>query len=189
MFRRLSLIITLIAALGVGLAVAGSTIQKDKTKGKDQTETTEKKDKAAVEAFPAQFGLEMGEGGYLGVYLEEVTPERTKELALQEERGAIVMKVVAGGPAEKSGLKENDVIVSFNGRRVDSVRELQRLLNETPPDRSVQIEVVRGGSHQTVAGTLAKHSLHGYNLLGPNFDENMMKRNEEAMKQAEESIK
>lgn len=192
MFRRLSLIITLIAALGVGLAVANSTIQKDKTKSKDQAENSEKqkeKEKAMLDASPALFGLEMGGGGYLGVYLEEVTPERTKELGLQEERGAIVMKVVAGGPAEKSGVKENDVIVSFNGRRVDSVRELQRLMSETPPDRTVQIEVIRGGSHQTLAATLTKRSLQSFKMNWPQLDEKSMKLNEDAMKRAEESLK
>lgn len=190
MFRRLSLIITLIAALGVGLAVASSTIQKDKTKSKDQTETSEKqKEKAMLDASPALFGLEMGGGGYLGVYLEEVSAERTKELGLQEERGAIVMKVVAGGPAEKAGLKENDVIVSFNGRRVDSVRELQRLMSETPPDRTIQIEVIRGSSHQTLAATLTKRSLQGFKMNWPQLDEKTMKLNEEAFKRAEESMK
>lgn len=192
MFRRLSLIITLIAALGVGLAVASSTIQKDKAR-KDQADASQKeeklKEKALLDASPAVFGLEMGAGGYLGVYLEEVTSERTKELALQEERGAIVMKVVAGGPAEKAGLKENDVIVSFNGRRVDSVRELQRLLGETPADRNVQIEVVRGGSHQTLAATLTKRSLQSFKMNWPQLDDKSMKMNEEAFKRAEESMK
>lgn len=192
MFRRLSLIIALIAALGVGLAVASSTIQKDKTKAKDQAEKTEQqknKDAAVFEAAPGLFGLEIGGGGYLGVYLEEVTAERTKELGLQEERGAIVMKVVAGGPGEKAGLKENDVIVSFNGRRVDSVREMQRLLSETPADRNVQVEVIRGGSHQTLAATLTKRSLQGFNMKWPQLDEKSMKLNEEAFKRAEESMK
>ncbi|HXU36725.1 MAG TPA: PDZ domain-containing protein [Blastocatellia bacterium] len=199
MFRRLSLIITLIAALGVGLVAAG-TIQKDKTKSKDQSkdqadasqkqEKQEKqKEKALLDASSAVFGLEMGAGGYLGVYLEEVTSERTKELGLQEERGAIVMKVVAGGPGEKAGLKENDVIVSFNGRRVDSVRELQRLLSETPADRNVQIEVVRGGSHQTLAATLTRRSLQSFKMNWPQLDDKSMKMNEEAFKRAEESMK
>ena len=193
MFRRLSLIITLIAALGVGLAVASSTIQKDKTKNKDQAETAQKeekqKEKALFDASSAGFGLEMGAGGYLGVYLEEVTSERAKELGLQEDRGAIAMKVVAGGPAEKAGLKENDVIVSFNGRRVDSVRELQRLLSETPADRNVQIEVIRGGSHQTLAATLTKRSLQGFKTNWPQLDDKTWKMNEEAFKRAEESMK
>lgn len=191
MLKRLSLIIPLVAALGVSVAIAGSAIQKDK-KAKDQTENKSQqreKDKTIVES-PGLFQLETaGEGGYLGVYLEEVTSERTKELGLKEERGALVMKVVAGSPAEKSGLKENDVVVSYNGRRVDSVREMQRLLNETPADRSVQIEVIRGGSRQTLTASLAKRSLNSFNLLRPEVGERFMKSNEDAVKRAEESIR
>src|SRR5262249_23925442 len=88
----------------------------------------------------------------------------------------------SGSPAEKSGLKENDVIVSFNGRRVDSVRELQRLLNETPADRSVQIEVIRGGARQTVAATLSKRSVHGFGgTLGQGADDTFFKQREQQM--------
>ena len=189
MLRRISLITTLIAALGATIAVAAGTAQKDKAK--DKTELAEKqKEKAEADARAGLFKLDWGgESSYLGAYLEEVTPERTKELGLTEERGAIVMKVVNASPAEKSGLKENDVIVSFNGRRVDSVRELQRLLGETPPERNVQIEVIRGGSHQTLSASLAKRSAQSFSLLGPGFDEKTWKLNEEAMKRAEEAVK
>ena len=193
MVRRISLITLLVASLGAGVALASNAVQKDKAKSKDQAESKEQKEKdKALWAFPSgqmTFDLGSGEGGYLGVYLEEVTPERTKELGLTEERGAVVMKVVAESPAAKAGLKENDVIVSFNGRRVDSVRELQRLLNETPADRSVQIEVVRGGSRQTMATTLSKRSLQSFQMLGPGWDERFSKQNEESMKRAEESLK
>lgn len=193
MLRRLSLIISLIAALGIGVAIAAEA-QKDKAKAKDNTESKEQqkeKDKALFQTSPGLFALEesWGGGGYLGVYLEEVTPERTKGLGLTEERGAIVMKVVADSPAEKAGLKENDVIVSFNGRRVDSVRELQRLLGETPANRSIQIEVIRGGSRQTLTTSLAKRSPQSFRMFGPEFDEKFMKQNEESMKRAEEALK
>ena len=193
MLRRTSLITLLIVALGAGVAIANSAGQKDKAKSKEQTESKEQKQKdKTLFAEPAgalSFELGAGEGGYLGVYLEEVTTERAKELGLTEERGAVVMKVVAESPAAKSGLKENDVIVSFNGRRVDSVRELQRLLSETPPDRSVQLEVIRAGSRQTLATTLSKRSLQSFRMLGPGFDERFSKEAEESMKRAEESLK
>jgi C-terminal processing protease CtpA/Prc len=191
MLRRISLITLLTVALGAGVVVAGSAVQKEKAKTKDQIESKEQKDKSLFDSSPGVLALELGtgEGGYLGVYLEEVTPDRTKELNLKEERGAIVMKVVADSPADKSGLKENDVIVSFNGRRVDSVRELQRLLNETPADRAVQIEVIRAGSRQTLAATLAKRSLQSFKMLGPGFDDKFTKQNEEGMKRFQESFK
>jgi serine protease Do len=191
MLRRISLIIGVIAVLVAGIAVAAQK-DKDKDKDKDKIKLAEKlKEKAAeAESQAGWFALDWGgEGSYLGAYLEEVTPERTKELGLTEERGAIVMKVVAASPAEKAGLKENDVIVSFNGRRVDSVRELQRLLSETPPDRNVQIEVIRGGSHQTLSTMLAKRSAQNLRLMGPGFDEKSWKLNEDAMKRAEEATR
>jgi len=192
MLRRLSLMITLVAALGAGAVIANDTAQKDKTKSKDQAESKEQKakEKTLFDSNPlVALELGAGGGGYLGVYLEEVTAERMKELGLKEERGAVVMKVVGDGPAEKAGLKENDVIVSFNGHRIDSVRELQRLLSETPAERTVQIEVMRGGSRQTLATTLAKRSLQSFKMLGPGAGEQFMKLNEESLKRTEESLK
>ncbi|HSE97383.1 MAG TPA: PDZ domain-containing protein, partial [Blastocatellia bacterium] len=144
--KRKYLIISLIAVLGLCYGYVEVTAgQKDKQKDK-----ADLKEKEKADAESRFFSLPlMGEGSYLGVYLEEVTADRVKDLGLREERGAVVMKVVEGGPADKAGIKENDVIVSFNGRRVDSVRELQRLLGETPAGRSVTIEVARGGNQQT----------------------------------------
>jgi len=194
MIRRILLLVALVAALGASIVVAGNVAQKDKAKNKEvdkelQKEKDKDKDGSAAEA-QGLFALDLGgDGGYLGVYLEEVTSERAKELGLAEERGAVVMKVVSGSPAEKAGLKENDVVVSFNGRRVDSVRELQRLLNETPAERTVQIEVFRGGSKQLLATTLAKRSLQGLKLLGPGFDDKFMQQNQESMKKLEQSLK
>ena len=194
MLRRISLVILIIASLGAGAVIAAET-QKEKAKAKEQADKTQKdKEKGWSEPSQGLFPVEVysGEGGYLGVYLEEVTSERTKELGLTEERGAIVMKVVSASPAEKAGLKENDVIVSFNGRRVDSVRELQRLLNETPADRSVQIEVVRGGSRHSVAATLSKRSVHGFGgTWSQGFDDKLFKQREnlDELKRSEELLK
>src|SRR5262249_18421076 len=161
MLRRISLVIIIIAALGAGAVIAGEA-QKEKAKAKDQTDSKSQKDKEKALADSSQglFPVEVvsGEVGYLGVYLEEVTSERTKELGLTEERGAIVMKVVADSPAEKAGLKENDVIVSFNGRPVDSVREFERLLGDTPAGRTVAIGILRGGNNHTLTPTESKHN-------------------------------
>ena len=193
MLRRFYIVCALVTALGAGLVVAsGDTGQKEKDKEKEKTENKLKeKDKSwavAGEAPQAFTFSGFGEGGYLGVFLEEVTPERMKELGLSEERGAIIMKVVKDSPAEKAGLKENDVIVSYNGRRIDTVGEFQRLLNETPADRAVTIEVIRGGSRQNLTATLNKRSNY-VGLFRPEFNENFWKENQEAMKKAEESMK
>jgi S1-C subfamily serine protease len=87
---------------------------------------------------------------------EEVTRTRKKELGLSG-RGAIVMKVVEGG--QPMSRPQSDVVVSFNGRRVDSVRELQRLLGERRPtehlDRSDS-----GGNRQTLNVTSERRSVN-----------------------------
>jgi len=154
--RRLKpTILFLFVALAVGAAqaqTADTQKEKEKEKAKDKAETP------APEAWAFSMPMSFGEGSYLGVFLEEVTPERARELGLREERGALVMKVVEGSPAEKAGLKENDTIVSFNGRRVDSVRELTRIMGETPAGRNVTIEIFRGGNQQTISATLSKRS-------------------------------
>lgn len=192
MIRRSYLIFTLIAALGVGAAfaqTAGQQKEKQKEKANKDRSELEYKQKAGAQPF-ASLPMMIGDGSYLGVFLEEVTPERVKELGLAEERGAIVMKVVEGSPAQKSGLKENDVIVSFNSRRVDSVRELQRLMSETPAGREVPVEIVRGTSKQTLRATLTRRSLTT-SLYGTGvpFNEPNWQQSEEAMKRAEELLK
>ena len=198
MMKRFYLISAMVAMLGAGLAVTAAVAnQKDKQKEKAASSEAQKKRELEKEKSligpsaesRAFFAMPFGEGSYLGVFLEEVTAERVKELGLSEERGAIVMKVVEGGPADKAGLKENDVVVSFNGRRVDSVRELQRLLSETPAERAISIEVIRGGSHQTLNATLSKRSQE-FRLLRPELaDKEAMMRAEEEMKRSYESLK
>ncbi|HJQ25087.1 MAG TPA: PDZ domain-containing protein [Blastocatellia bacterium] len=189
MRKRFYLFISLFAALGLSVALTSALAeQKDKTK--EKARTAEAQAKAEAET-PSVFTLQgMGGSSYLGVYLEEVTAERVKELGLSEERGAIVSKVVEGSPAEKAGLKENDVVVSFNDRRIDSVREMQRLLNETPAGRNVKLEVVRGGSRQTITAALSKRGQgFAYGFGGPEWNGQAWAQTEEGRKQLEESRK
>jgi serine protease Do len=183
MIKRILLLAALLGVLCAGVVSARS--------GEDQKEGQKGQEKAAQkdstqEARVFSLALPFSEGSYLGVFLEEVTAERAKELGLTEERGAVVMKVVQGGPAEKAGVKENDVIVGFNSRRVDSVAELHRLLSETPAGRNVSIEVIRGGAHQTLSATLSKRTNDW--TWRPEFDERLRKSTEDAMRRAEQQI-
>lgn len=156
MLKRHYMIFSLMLLVSVNVALAqDAATSQDKEKAKDKTK---EKEWAEVSPDLAPLRFSFGSDGYLGIYLEEVTPEKRKDLNLPEERGAVIMKVAEGSPAEKAGLKENDVIISFNGRRVDTVRELQRLLGETPAGRTVSFEVVRGGSTQTLSATLSKRA-------------------------------
>lgn len=96
-----------------------------------------------------------GRGSYLGVGVVDIdSPERAKALKLPEERGVEVTRVSEGSPAEKAGLKEQDVILEFNGERVDSVEKLVRLVRETPIGRSVKLLISRNGQTQTLTAVI-----------------------------------
>lgn len=187
MLKRFYLFITLFTVLGLSVVLT-SAFADQKTKAKETSPNRDGQTKMDSESTQV-FTLPAPDGNrsYLGVYLEEVSPDRAKELALSEERGAIVSKVVEGSPAEKAGLKENDVIVAFNERRIDSVRELQRILSETPADRNVKIEVLRGGARQMITATLSKRAPgFGFALGTPDKNSPVWAQSEELRKQAEE---
>lgn len=99
------------------------------------------------------FRLAMG-GPRLGVTLADVGAEDRTRLKLGDERGALVKDVQADTAASKAGLKADDVIVRFDGEPVRSSAQLSRLVRETPPGRTVAIEVSRGGSVQRLTATL-----------------------------------
>ncbi len=92
----------------------------------------------------------IGAGGFLGVHLTEVGRDDVARLGLDAERGARVSDVSDDSPAAKAGLQENDVVVAWQGEAVHSALQLRRLVRETPPGRSVTVEVLRQGRRETM---------------------------------------
>ncbi len=92
--------------------------------------------------------------GMLGVHLHEVYPEDVASLQLPGTSGAVVDEVLAGGAADLAGVKIFDVVLAFNGQRVDSARALQRMVRETPAGREVALTVFRGGENVELKATL-----------------------------------
>jgi serine protease Do len=105
-----------------------------------------------------------GGGARLGVVLEDVRADDVARLKLPEERGAVVKEVVKGSAAEKAGLEEDDVILSFQGERVGSAAQLRRLVRETPGGRRVTIEASRAGAPQRLTATLEDTEGHEFSL-------------------------
>ncbi len=95
---------------------------------------------------------------YLGVDIQDITPERANTLKLKEERGVEVTMVDQDAPAGKAGLHEHDVILEFNGTAVESEEQLRRLIRETPPGRTVTIGISRDGAPLKISVQLADHS-------------------------------
>jgi len=94
-------------------------------------------------------------GSYLGIDIQEVSRDRMPALKLKEERGAEITMVDHDAPAGKAGLKEHDVILEFNGTKVQGTEELRRLIHETPPGRTVQLLISRDGQPLTISLQLA----------------------------------
>jgi serine protease DegQ len=81
--------------------------------------------------------------GWFGVDVADITPELAESLGLKGTRGAIVGAIERGSPAEKSGMKLGDVIVSVNGRDVANTSAALSAIAEIPPGKSVPVRVVR----------------------------------------------
>ncbi|HEV2304674.1 MAG TPA: PDZ domain-containing protein [Candidatus Acidoferrales bacterium] len=92
--------------------------------------------------------LDSEDTGWLGLEMTEVTPEKAKELKVSLERGVVVTEVLQGSPAAKAGLETNDVIEEYDGHTVEGTMQFRRLVRETPPGRSVNVRVMRGGTEK-----------------------------------------
>jgi serine protease Do len=88
--------------------------------------------------------------GWLGVRIQTVNDELAEGLRLPATKGALVANVTPGGPAEKAGIKQGDVILKFDGKEVDAMRTLPRMVAETPISKKVDVIVIRQGKEMTV---------------------------------------
>ncbi len=124
-------IVTALALIG-GVALAGSL------------DAQEKEEESRVRL------LAMGQGSYLGVYISDVGSDDVERLGLRGEHGVLITGVADEGPARDAGLQEDDVVVTWNGERLESEAQMRRILNETPAGRTARLGVMRGGSEQSI---------------------------------------
>lgn len=107
------------------------------------------------------FTLFLQGGTFLGVHVEDVTKENMSRYGMRDVRGVGVTEIVKDSPAEKAGLRKDDVILGFNGESVTSTRKLHRLVSESSADQNVRLTISRGGSEQEVSATLSKRQATG----------------------------
>ena len=94
--------------------------------------------------------------GWLGVSLQPLNDDLAQALGAPKGKGAVVARVLPGGPAEKAGLLQNDVIVRFGEVPVEDLQQLQRLAGDAPVDRPVTLRVLRKGKEVSVSVTIAE---------------------------------
>lgn len=110
--------------------------------------------------------LETGEAkrAYIGVYSIEITPAVAKAYNLPVTTGAYVYSsssysaVVSGGPADKAGLKDKDIVTAINGIKVGAAGSISSLIGEYKPGDTVQLTVVRGGNETAINVTLGSYT-------------------------------
>jgi serine protease Do len=94
--------------------------------------------------------------GWLGVYIQRLTPEAAENLGLPGRQGALVSDVTSGGPAEKAGIRSGDVIVAFNGKEIRDEHELPQTVASTKPGKTVNVRLLREGKEMTIPVTIAE---------------------------------
>jgi serine protease Do len=94
--------------------------------------------------------------GYLGVMIQEVTPELAKAFGLPSAEGALVGDVTPNSPGAKAGLQKGDVIVAMNDQPIGEFEDLRLRISQTSPGTSVKLEVMRNGQKREFTATLGE---------------------------------
>ena len=94
--------------------------------------------------------------GWLGVGIQDLTPELAEYYGIKDKKGVLVAKVFEGDPADKAGIKANDIIVAVDGKQVNTSRELTGTIAEIPVGKKTPIKILRGGKEKTIKVEIAK---------------------------------
>jgi serine protease Do len=96
--------------------------------------------------------------GWLGVYIQKVTPEIAESLGLTQSDGALVADVMTGTPAQEAGVEVGDVIVEFDGQPIKNSNDLPTIVARTPVGKATSLRIIRGDKQQTLSVTIGELS-------------------------------
>jgi serine protease Do len=94
--------------------------------------------------------------GWLGVRIQPVTPEIAESIGMDKAQGALVAGVIKGGPVDNGVIQPGDVIITFDGKPVREMRDLPRVVADSPVGKAVDVVIIRKGVEQTVQVTLGR---------------------------------
>src|SRR5688572_12570270 len=185
------LLLTLSIVLSCGLIVSGIVSAQEAPKAPEAPKSPkaeiadadfdfdfdfDMKDMPTWQDGDRNFTLFLQGGTFLGVHVEDVTKENMSRYGMRDVRGVGVTEIVKDSPAEKAGLRKDDVILGFNGEAVTSTRKLNRLVSESSADQNVRLTISRGGSEQEVSATLSKRQ--GTGMLNAKIRDDIKQRME-----------
>ncbi|MBY0562898.1 MAG: Do family serine endopeptidase [Hyphomonadaceae bacterium] len=88
--------------------------------------------------------------GWLGVSIQDVDEDIARSLGLEDTRGALIGGITAGGPAERAGLQQGDIVLSYNGDRIQDRRDLTQRVGAAAVNATARLEVMRNGQRRTI---------------------------------------
>ncbi len=94
--------------------------------------------------------------GWLGVTIQNLTPELAQSFGVKEDKGALVTDVMENSPAGKAGFKRGDLIVEFDGKPVEDTTSLRNMVADTAPRKTVPVKVIRQGKEETLTVTIGE---------------------------------
>ncbi len=94
--------------------------------------------------------------GWLGVSIQNLTAELAKSLGIKHEAGALVADVVKDSPADKAGLKRGDVVIEFDGKKVEDSTTLRNMASAAAPGTKVDLKIIRDGKESILSATLGE---------------------------------
>ena len=92
--------------------------------------------------------------GWLGVSIKDLTPDQVKSMHLKDNKGALVMDVMPDSPAQKAGLKKNDVVIKYQGNKIDDSASLQSSVGDTTVGKKASMTVLRDGKSIDLSVTI-----------------------------------
>ena len=96
--------------------------------------------------------------GYLGVAIQDLTPDLSKSFGLKQAQGALVSSVAEDSPAERAGIKPGDVITAYQGKPVEDPATLQREVTRTPVGTKAAMKVIRDGRDMELTVTVGEQA-------------------------------
>jgi len=105
-------------------------------------------------AFHDGKAVEKTKKGWLGVSVQELTPSLRETMKAGNRSGLLITDVVEGSPADDANLREEDVLLSFDGKSVEKADEFTELVRNTPPDKKVKVKILRDGEERELEVTV-----------------------------------
>jgi serine protease Do len=172
---RKNLVLTIALMVAVG-AIAGGVVyaQEASVPKTESWEALVADTQEWQEPNARNFSFFLDGGAFLGIGTEDISKDNMARYGMHDVRGVGVTEITKDSPAEKAGLRKDDVILRFDGEAVTSVRKLTRLVSEHAPDQTVRITISRAGAEQELSATLAKHKFE--NVFGSTFPRVLQRR-------------